>query len=366
MVAALVIAIIIAAFLWRRRQAKNKRGPTPSAGKDDNDGYVNLTSPTTEPKTNDSGTTDFSSSLGLGPPSLAGLWDDEVIATARIPRDKVLDQLLINRGGYGEVYYGLFSGQPVAVKMLLPELRKSVKHVNDFLDEVRMMAKLNHPRIVRFVGIAWDSLADLCVVTEFMEGGDLRALLSSYEAQGHALGFDRTKVTIALHVAHALTYLHSLEPPVIHRDLKSKNVLLSSDLDAKLTDFGISRERVDKTMTAGVGTSLWMAPEIMIGERYGCEADVFSFGVVLSELDLHTLPYAHATDSWNSGKKMSDTAILHMVALGKLHVEFSSGALSSIVELGKACVALSPQDRPTAAEVLYKLQTILKQDPWSS
>ncbi|KAG6610814.1 TKL/MLK protein kinase [Phytophthora cinnamomi] len=246
--------------------------------------------------------------------------------------------------------------------MLLPELRKSIKHVNDFLDEVRLLAMLEHPRIVHFVGIAWDSLSDLCAVLEYMEGGDLRALLASYEAQGHELGFDRTKVTIALHVAHALTYLHSLDPPVLHRDLKSKNILLTSDLEAKLTDFGISRERVDKTMTAGVGTSLWMAPEVMMGERYDGKADVFSFGVVLSELDLHSLPYAHAKENSDSGRKMLDTAILQMVALGKIRVEFSPRALDSMVALANTCVALNPDDRPTAAEALYYLQTILRDE----
>ncbi|POM70243.1 LOW QUALITY PROTEIN: TKL/MLK protein kinase [Phytophthora palmivora] len=310
----------------------------------------------------DTGITDFSSSIGLGPQSLAGLWDDEIIATSRIPREKVLTQQLINRGGYGEVYYGLYNGQPVALKMLLPDLRKSIKHVNALLDEVRLLAMFDHPRIVHFVGIAWDSLSDLCVVMEYMEGGDLRALLALYEAQGHELGFDHTKVTIALHVAHALTYLHSLAPLVLHRDLKSKNILLSSDLQAKITDFGISRERADTTMTGGVGTSLWMAPEVMLGQRYDDKADIFSFGVVLSELDMHTLPYSHAKDKSNSGRKLPDSAILQMVALGKIRVEFSSGSLESVVMLANSCVSLNPKERPTAAEVLYRLQTILKQD----
>ncbi|POM61005.1 TKL/MLK protein kinase [Phytophthora palmivora] len=246
--------------------------------------------------------------------------------------------------------------------MLLPDLRKSIKHVNELLDEVRLLVMLDHPRIVHFVGIAWDSLSDLCVVMEYMEGGDLRALLALYEAQGHELGFDHTKVTIALHVAHALTYLHSLAPLVLHRDLKSKNILLSSDLQAKITDFGISRERADTTMTGGVGTSLWMAPEVMLGQRYDDKADIFSFGVVLSELDLHTLPYSHAKDNSNSGRKLPDTAILQMVALGKIRVEFSSGSLESVVMLANSCVSLNPKERPTAAEVLYRLQTILKQD----
>ncbi|KAG6617500.1 TKL protein kinase [Phytophthora cinnamomi] len=73
---------------------------------------------------------------------------------------------------------------------------------------------------MRFVGVAWDSLSDLCVVLEFMGGGDLRSLLDRYIESGHLVGFDREKITIALHVCHTLMCLHSLAPAIIHRDLK--------------------------------------------------------------------------------------------------------------------------------------------------
>ncbi|OWZ20572.1 TKL protein kinase [Phytophthora megakarya] len=290
---------------------------------------------------------------------ISGLWDDEIIITARVPREKVILQDLISRGGYGEVYAGMFNDESVAVKMLLPEMRKSISHLNAFLAEVKLMATLNHERIVQFVGVAWDSLTDLCVLSEFMEGGDLRTLLKNCEEHNTPLGFDRSKATIALHVAHALTYLHSLSPPVLHRDLKSKNILLTAQLDAKLTDFGVSRERSDHTMTGGVGSSRWMAPEVMMGERYDDKADMFSFGVVLAELDQHLLPYANTKDNSNSGRAMPDLAILQMVATGRLRIEFSDAAPKAIKELGMACVSIDPNDRPTASEALYKLHTIL-------
>jgi serine/threonine-protein kinase TNNI3K len=354
--AGVVVALVVALIVGYR--LRNKRDDDSDK---ENDGFNDLQTPSDGHKKNSSltapGTLDSRSSGSTKPLSLVGLWDDEVIATARIPREKVVIERPISRGGGGEVFLGRYNQQQVAIKMLLPEFRKSVKHVNAFLAEVKLMATLEHARIVLFVGVAWDSLTDLCVVSEFMEGGDLRALLASYEKERRPNGFDRTKVTIALHVAHALTYLHSLETPVLHRDLKSKNVLLTADLEAKLTDFGISRERVDKTMTAGVGTSLWMAPEVMLGQRYDDKADMFSFGVVLSELDRQALPYANAKDNYGS-----DTAILQLVAQGKVRVGFSSGALESMVSLGNACVAIDPKDRPTAAEALYRLQTILSQE----
>ncbi|KAK1946676.1 Serine/threonine-protein kinase STY17 [Phytophthora citrophthora] len=234
------------------------------------------------------------------------LWDDEVIIAARIPREKVLVDHLVNKGGFGEVYAGNYNGHAVAIKMLLPERKKSIDQVNAFLSEVKLMAVLDHPHIVTFVGVAWDSLADLCVVSEFMVI-DLRNLLAKYEQQHLPVGFDHDKVKVALHVAHALTYLHSCAPPVIHRDLKSSNILLNQEMDAKITDFGISRERIDATMTAGVGTLLWMAPEVMLGERYDDKADMFSFGVVLSEIDQHTLPYAHAKSTKSTSGQMIPT-----------------------------------------------------------
>ncbi|EGZ26985.1 hypothetical protein PHYSODRAFT_421999, partial [Phytophthora sojae] len=293
-----------------------------------------------------------------------GLWNDDIIVAKRVPRDKIHVKSLISRGAYGEVYSGRFNRHPVAIKMLIPSTRCSLPHVSDFLAEAKMTASMDHPHIVKLIGVSWDSLSDLCVVLEFMDGGDLRALLNKHEVSKHPVGFDRKKATVALQVCHALTYLHSLMPPVIHRDVKSRNILLNRAMDAKLTDFGTSRERLDQTMTAGVGTSLWMAPEVMLGERYDVKADMFSFGVVLSELDNHTLPYTRAKQRSqdNDGRPMTDASLLQKITTGAVRVDFSRSSPASVVELGLACVAVNPGDRPTAAEALYRLQVILSQD----
>ncbi|GAB9477441.1 hypothetical protein Gpo141_00014517, partial [Globisporangium polare] len=320
--------------------------------------------------TNQANRSDASSSNKLTNPDLNGaagataaLWEDETIVTVRIPKDKVVTTSLISRGGYGEVYAGVYNGQPVAIKTLLAETKKNLKQINAFLSEVKLMAALDHERIVTFIGVAWDSLTDLCVVCELMDGGDLRGLLTKYADQQHPRGFDAGKIKIALHVAHALTYLHSLQPLVLHRDLKSKNILLDRELNAKLTDFGVSRERGDATMTANVGTSLWMAPEVMVGERYDQKADMFSFGIVLSELDSHQLPYAETRET-PSGHRIPDAAVLQMVAMGRMHVQWSEEAAADIpelVELGRACLALDATKRPTASEALYRLHMLLRE-----
>jgi serine/threonine protein kinase len=99
----------------------------------------------------------------------------------------------------------------------------------------------------------------------------------------------------------------------------------------------------------------------MLGERYDEAADMFSFGVLLSELDTHALPYANAKENSDTGRTMPDAAILQMVAMGKLRVQFSSQALPDVAELGIACVATDPKNRPSAAEALYRLQRVLQQ-----
>ncbi|ETI37157.1 TKL protein kinase [Phytophthora nicotianae] len=288
-----------------------------------------------------------------------GMWEDDIITAMRIPMEKLTRGKLLNKGGYGMVYRGSYRGEAVAIKTLLPEQRKTLAQINGFLSEIKIMAALEHPRVVRLLGVAWDSLADLCSVAEYMEGGDLRTLLNYFEYhECRPHGFDFEKARIALHIAHSLTYLHSLDPLVLHRDLKSKNILLTEDLEAKITDFGVSRESSDRTMTAGVGTSLWMAPEVMMGERYGSSADIFSFGVVLSELDSHVLPYAAAKET-DSGRVIPDTALLQLVSLGLLRIEFSAHAPQALIDLAHSCVDLDAEARPSAGEVLYQLQLIM-------
>ncbi|GLE05406.1 hypothetical protein PINS_up014419 [Pythium insidiosum] len=296
---------------------------------------------------------------GAGP--VGDIRIDAGIQAVRVPLEKVQFGDLLSRGGFGEVYLGQYQGRPVAIKRLLPEKRKNPAQIQAFLAEVKFMSTMEHERIVQFIGVAWDSLSDLCVLSEFMEGGDLRSVLNKFVTiEQRPRGFDSVKVKIALHIAHALTYLHSLQPVVLHRDLKSKNILLDAQLNAKLTDFGVSRECADNTMTAGVGSSLWMAPEVMLGQRYDEKADVFSFGVVLSELDTHDMPYAHATEP-ESGRKLPDTAILQLVSLGRLQVAFSKSPQDSdMTSLAVACVALDPRDRPTTAEVLYRIHQVGK------
>ncbi|KAG6620317.1 TKL protein kinase [Phytophthora cinnamomi] len=371
-VAAVVFMLVLFAFFMAQRRRNNQRSSDASSedflespvvgkharrldqGQSPADTEYQEMTRTTAANSRSSG-----SSMPDGRRHRSTLWEDPVILASRIPIDRIELGTVISRGAFGEVYRGRYREHDVAIKTLLPEKRKDLAHIQAFLSEVRLMATMEHPHIVQFIGVAWESLSDLFCVTEFMAGGDLRSLLKDYLATGVRQGMDASKVQIAYQVAYALTYLHSLEPVVLHRDLKSRNILLTENLDAKITDFGASRIRSDATMTAGVGSSLWMAPEVMMGRRYGEKADVFSLGVVISELDTHELPYSHAKESGSSGsggRPLPDTAVLQMVSLGKLRVRFSAFMDPDMARFVGSCVNVDPRDRPTAAEVLYYLQ----------
>ncbi|GLE06503.1 hypothetical protein PINS_up015750 [Pythium insidiosum] len=271
---------------------------------------------------------------------------DELLLATRIPLRDLEFERKVSRGAFGDVYKGQYNGQIVAIKVLAESRRRSLLELQNFAQEARFMAVLQHEHIVRFIGVAWNAPSELCIVAEYLGGGDLRTLLYQYLDEGRPEGFTPKKTKIALHVAHALTYLHSLQPIVLHRDLKSKNILLTKTGDAKLTDFGVSRELEDATMTAGVGSSLWMAPEVVQGERYDEKADVYSFGVVLSELDTNELPFAavqrdgivlnsQSGSECTGRRRLPEIAILQLVAQGQLSVRFSENADSAIKQIGQ-------------------------------
>ncbi|KAF1334682.1 Tkl protein kinase, partial [Globisporangium splendens] len=298
----------------------------------------------------------------------AQLLNDPLIITNRIPYRELKVSHCINKGGFGLVFVGEYQGRKVAVKKIRSDMSSDIEQIELFLKEITLMATLVHPRIVEFIGVAWDSLRHLSAVTEFMERGDLRDVLHGFKTRGCQLTWETHKTHISLHIAEALTYLHSLRPKkVIHRDLKSKNVLMTADLEAKLSDFGISRERryEDTHMTAGIGTSFWIAPEVLMGKDYDEKADIFSFGVVLSEIDTDDYPYWNEKNPQQGGK-LQQNEILRQVALGAIRPEFTEDCPEAILELADRCLQVNPDDRPTSSEIVCEIQQILQVSSRSS
>ncbi|RLN52128.1 hypothetical protein BBJ29_008146 [Phytophthora kernoviae] len=286
------------------------------------------------------------------------LLDDPVIVTNRIKYKQLKLGKCISQGGFGLVFMGEYRGHRVAIKKIRPDRNDDVSEIEVFLKEITIMAVLYHPRIVEFIGVAWDSLRHLAAVTEYMDNGDLRNVLYSFKKRGSPLSWETHKASISLHIAEALSYLHSLHPKVIHRDLKSKNVLLNLHFEAKLSDFGISRMRYDieTHMTAGVGTSFWIAPEIILSRDYDERADIYSFGVVLAEIDTDDYPYWNDNNPNSARGRIQEAEILSQVAAGKMQPKFSSDCPVEILVLADACLQRDPRYRPNALEIVTALQ----------
>ncbi|OWZ20334.1 TKL protein kinase [Phytophthora megakarya] len=291
------------------------------------------------------------------------LLEDPIVITNRINYRDIRLGKCLSRGGFGLVFVGEYKGRQVAVKKIRPDRSQDPKDVKAFLKEIILMAELHHPRIVEFIGVAWDNLKHISAVTEFMEGGDLRHVLRSFKRQGSPLSWKNHKMTISLHIAEAMQYLHSHSPKVIHRDLKSKNVLLNMHLEAKLTDFGVSRTQYTvqtHAMTAGIGTSFWIAPEVLLGRDYNEQADIYSFGVVLSEIDTDDYPYWNDSNRDDARGKLQEADILRQVATGKKRPTFSAACPAGIMLLAESCLQEKPENRPTASAVVETLQQLLR------
>jgi len=207
-------------------------------------------------------------------------------------RDLTFKQVL-GSGTYGEVSRGYWKGRKVAIKKIFPgtNSKERMEVVADFDREMAILTKLKNPRIVQYFGGVNERDQPLCLVFELCEGS--ASLLLKMVRRGQVLPTWRVCLGILRDAAEAMHYLHSQTPRIIHRDLKSENLLLDSDFRAKLTDFGLSRpfdSRRPQQMTV-CGTPCWVAPEIFRNEAYDEKVDIYSFGVLIWETLAAKKPY---------------------------------------------------------------------------
>ena len=204
----------------------------------------------------------------------------------------------IGKGTFGDVLRGTWRGEEVAVKFLKGSMTDSPESVKQFLDECNILKNLHHPNILLFMG-ACTIGPQYFFVTEFCDNGNLFEFL--HMMRDTKLTYNDAR-RIALEIAYGMNYLHGFKPPILHRDLKSMNVLLDRNCTVKLADFGNTRT-FQTQMTKQKGTFQWMAPEVIKGSTYSESSDVFSFGIIMNELVTRIPPY-HGTDKKDVAKKV--------------------------------------------------------------
>ncbi|ETI56904.1 TKL protein kinase [Phytophthora nicotianae CJ01A1] len=368
---AAVLAVALAAFAYRTYRVRQTEKDV-SGRMDDNNFFANNTLMDTATnsggqhisnnnKPHNSNSDSFNTIFSGGKVTMmGGTAIESALVKYRVPANEVHIERSIAKGGFGIVYLANYQNRPVVVKKILPEKAADDRCLSAFIEEIKLISSLSHAKIVRFIGVSWSMLSDMAVLMEYMPNGDLDMLLKQqHERQEmYPKEFDwyqnssvlPAKASIALDVLEAIVYLHSFPSPIIHRDLKSKNVLLSASYEAKLSDFGVSREwQVDTTMTAGIGTMAWIAPEVLRGERYTEMADIYSFGVILSELATCIKPFDGVTN-----------ALIVLKVTSEEKPDLGQNCPEDIRELADRCLSFNANDRPSASVAHYELRTLLK------
>ncbi|KAI4368371.1 hypothetical protein MLD38_016934 [Melastoma candidum] len=220
---------------------------------------------------------------------------------------------VIANGTYGTVYRGTYDNQEVAVKLLdwgedgIATLAETAALRASFQQEVAVWHKLDHPNVTRFIGASMGTsnlkipskapsteahnsipARACCVVVEYLPGGTLKQYL--IRNCRRKLPY-KVVIQLALDLARGLSYLHSKK--IVHRDVKSENMLLDGRRNLKIADFGVARVEAQnpRDMTGETGTLGYMAPEVLEGKPYNRRCDVYSFGICLWEIYCCDMPY---------------------------------------------------------------------------
>ncbi|KAG6554619.1 hypothetical protein Mapa_003637 [Marchantia paleacea] len=297
---------------------------------------------------------------------------------------------LIGKGGFGPVYYGKLSdGKEVAVKVRAADSKQGV---GEFLNEVRLLSRLHHRNLVPLVGYCLESRQQI-LVYDYMSQGTLHDHLhhagnhpttlatastdQSTARERQPLSW-KTRIEIAIGSARGLEYLHKdCNPPVIHRDVKSSNILLGDKLQAKVTDLGISKQvpelatdDVEMHTMSGVSTAIkgtigYLDPEYFVRRKLTTKSDVYSFGIVLLESITGKRP--HSIDFSASEDTNLIDWVRDAVNMGEvdrivdpaLKGGYDEEGMRNVAECAVHCIASSGGERPDMGEIVNVLSEAL-------
>ncbi|KAM0035083.1 putative dual-specificity kinase TKL-Pl-4 family [Helianthus debilis subsp. tardiflorus] len=283
-----------------------------------------------------------------------------------IDPSKLLIKGVLARGTFGTVHRGVYDGIDVAVKLLDwgEEGHRTEAEIQSlraaFTQEVAVWHKLDHPNVTKFIGATMGS-AELniqtdngqismpsnicCVVVEYLPGGALKNYLIKNRRKKLAF---KVVVQMALDLARGLSYLHSEK--IVHRDVKTENMLLDKSRTIKIADFGVARVEASNPndMTGETGTLGYMAPEVLNGNAYNRKCDVYSFGICLWEIYCCDMPYPD----------LSFSEVTSAVVRQNLRPEIPRCCPSSLANVMKRCWDANPDKRPGMEEVVTMLEAI--------
>ncbi|KAJ4893844.1 Protein kinase superfamily protein [Raphanus sativus] len=310
------------------------------------------------------------------PPKNTPVIQMQPISVPAIPADELKDitdnygsKSLIGEGSYGRVFYGVLrSGKAAAIK----KLDSSKQPDQEFLAQVSMVSRLRQDNVVALLGYCVDGPLRV-LAYEFAPNGSLHDILHGRKGvkgaqPGPVLSWNQ-RVKIAVGAARGLEYLHEkANPHVVHRDIKSSNVLLFDDDVAKIADFDLSNQAPDMAArlhsTRVLGTFGYHAPEYAMTGTLSTKSDVYSFGVVLLELLTgrkpvdHTLPRGQQSLVTWATPKLSEDKVKQCVD-ARLNGEYPPKAVAKLAAVAALCVQYEADFRPNMSIVVKALQPLL-------
>ncbi|XP_078149608.1 putative LRR receptor-like serine/threonine-protein kinase At1g51880 isoform X2 [Carex rostrata] len=261
----------------------------------------------------------------------------------------------IGTGGFGSVYSGyLENGLQVAIKVLS---QSSTQGVREFMAEAENLTRVHHRNLVSLRGYCTDKSC-MALVYEYMQGGNLHDKLKDNEMP---LSW-KQRLRIAYESALGLEYLHkACNPPLIHRDIKTSNILLNSNLEAKIADFGLSRafdsDATTHVSTRIVGTPGYLDPEYYLSNQISAKSDVYSFGVVMLEIITGRTPIIKEGGNlvqWVH-QKLSGGDIESIVDT-RMQEKYDINSVWKVTELACRCTEPTSSQRPTMSAVVAELK----------
>lgn len=262
--------------------------------------------------------------------------------------DIIKKEKIYSLDNVSEIYKGKYLGLDIAIKEYNLNKFESIDRQH-FINEVNLLLNIRHPLIVSFIGISQplDDNNKFQIITEYMNNKSLKYVLDDKKIHLSEL----QKLKFCSNIACALYYLHTREPPVLHRDIKSSNCLVSDDFKIKLCDLGLSRVYIGRIITQTKSNTYWMSPESLLENVYTQKSDVYSLGILFWEI-MHrkTKPY----------EGISETCFLFESNLKELRPVIDESVNKDIKNLIENCWKFEENLRPTTKDIVEKLNLIIE------